>query len=164
MKGSFTVEASLNISCVLICLIIFIYMGLYLHDKVVLECAAFCAAQRGRLYVTENLNLQNADSDWERFQRKGLLWRLFDEADCAEIEVYAERMVQDRLTVCSPPKFRVSAKADQVTVSYQAETLLKGISLMGNGGIIPVISGSVTDTGMEAEEFLRLVKAIMEEK
>ncbi len=121
------------------------------------------AAQNGRLYVVENQRMEDAYADWERFGQKGLLWRIFDSVSEGEIVEYAAELVRGRLLVCEDPAFSVNVGADKVTVTYKAKTLLKGVYLSGVGIVIPQISGTVTDTGIEGEEFVRLVRAIMEE-
>lgn len=164
MKGSFTVEATLNFSCVIVCLVFILYMGMYLHDKTVLEGIAAYAAQAGRLYIMESQMTGEGGIDWERFEEKGLLWRLTGEIDESELEEYTESLSKNRLLVCETPEITVHSGVDQITVSYHANTLLKKIYLAGVGIGIDEISGSVTDFGIESEEFVRLVKAIVEER
>jgi len=164
MKGSFTVEASLNFGCAVFCLIFVLYMGMYLHDKTILECAASCAAQAGRMHIVENQRVGGEGIDWEYFEEKGLLWRLSGAMDGNGIASYAEVLSAGRLLTCDNPIFTVEIGADWVMVSYMANTRLNGIYLSGSGMAVSQISGNVTDSGMESEEFVRLVKAIVEER
>lgn len=161
LKGSFTVEASLILGLIIACVMVCVYSCLYLHDKVILEGAAHLAAQRGRLLVTENQDMETGESDWTLFSEKGLLWRITGADRKDEVCAYAASLVEGRLIVCETPEFSADTHADFVEVSYQAATTLKGVYPLGDLFVIPQINGKVKDQGFEQEEFLRLVKGLL---
>lgn len=164
MRGSVILEASMNFVWMIGCLIFVVYMGMYLHDKTILESAAAEAAQAGRLYIVENQMIGEGAIDWDRFEEKGLLWRLLGEKNFEWIADYAQKLTEGRLVSCEKPDFYSEIGWESVKVNYCAKTRLAGMFLSGIGINISQISGSVTESGMESEEFLRLVKVIVEER
>lgn len=160
MNGSFTVEAAMIFPFILVCLLVCLYGCLYFHDMVVLEGAAHAAAQRGRLFVTECEQLKEGACDWERFEEKSLLWRLTRQGLSGDVEQYAVSLSEGMLLVCEVPEFLSTAKTDFVSVSYRAKTKLKGIWPAKNQMEVPEISGCAISSGIEGEEFVRLVRAL----
>lgn len=162
-EGSFTIEASVICCLVIICLIGCIYGCLYLHDKAVLEGAAYLAAQRGRLLVTENQGLYNGEADWDQYKEKDILWRIIGVDQSKTVAEYAGKLAEGKLFVCMTPVFQAETKGDTVRISYRADPIAKGLYVTGDLVRIPQVSGAVSDHGLEAEELLRLVKALTEE-
>ena len=164
MKGSFTVEAALDFGSIVCCQVVVLYMGMYLHDKTILDGTASCTAQSGRLYVVENQIPGEGMIDWERFEQKSLLWRLYDDVDKTELEEYMMKLVENRLIVCDDPEITVETGANQTIVGYRAKTLLRGFHVSDVEISASHISGMADVSGMEGEEFVRLIKAIVEER
>lgn len=163
-KGSFTIEASLIMSVVVTCLIFLIYGGLYLHDKVTLEGAAELAAEKGRLLMTEDQDLQSGYIDWYRFDEKGILWRIFGNEISEETENYAEFLIGTHLFICENPEFEVREEMDCVSVSYQADIRWKGGGLLRHFIGSGKVKGKVKSHGIESEEFVRIIKAVTEKR
>lgn len=164
LKGSFTIEAAMIFPVILTCLLVCVYGCLYLHDSVVLESAAALAAQRGRLAVSECQDLISGKTDWNAFQKKGLLWRLTECDRRAEVAEYASSLTDGKLLVCETPRFCAVTKSGSVMVSYEAHTLLKGIYPAEQLITIFALSGSAVNKGTEGEEFVRLVRALMKKE
>lgn len=164
-KASFTVEASLIASAVLMAVFLCMYYGFFLHDKAILEAVSWQTAQKAMLWITENSDMEQGYFDWEELQKKGLLRRfLQNTADTEIICQYAAVRIEGELFACDMPVIQVSAAADKVWVSYTAHIRLPFFSLMQLWGVPSKISGSVQVCESEQEEFIRLVRGILGDK
>lgn len=105
IKGYFTVEASLLFPFILLVQVIFIYLGIYCYDRCVLEQCAFEAAFRASSNMIHDTNRAN---------------EVAKEA--------AEYLVTDRLLCVTEVTNKVSATANDVTVSYQCDVIIPFIT------------------------------------
>lgn len=159
-KGSFTVEAAMIMPVVLLCLLLCIYGGMFLHDRVVLAGTAATAGHRGFRCVTENQSLLTGSPDWDQWRKKGILWRVKGFGEVGTTELYAQAAAAGRLMVTRQPVYTVAFGGNQAEISYQAETAMQWPGWSGLAEYLK-ISGSVSESGLEPEELLRLVKALM---
>lgn len=166
VRGSLTVELTLIMPILLAVILLALYAGLYFHDCTVTAAAAAETARRCRLEVLENVNMDTGQADWELLEQKGILWRLPGQADsiftraAGDAAAYARRSAAGRMTVCSSPSFSASATAKSATVSWSISAGPAGFFPWQMFQVIPGRSGSVTLSGEEAEELVRLVHAM----
>ncbi len=158
-KGSFTVEAAMIMPVVLLCLLFCIYGGMFLHDRVVLAGTAATAGHRGFRCVTENQSLLTGSPDWDQWRKKGILWRVTGFGEVGMTELYAQAAAAGRLMVTRQPVYTVAFGGNQAEISYQAETAMQWPGWSGLAEYLK-ISGSASESGLEPEELLRLVKAL----
>lgn len=165
-SGSLTIELALLMPVILAVILYALYACLYFHDRAVIAAAASEAAQRGRLEAVENENLYTGNADWRSLEQKGIFWRFPGQADgilaaeSAEAAWYAGLRTAGKLTVCGTPHFAASATTQSMTVSWSCSVRAAGFLPWGMFSVFPEISGSVTVSGAEQEEILRIIHAL----
>ncbi len=120
VKGSYTVEASFLFPMILTVLVLLIYLSFFLHDRCVMNEAAYQAALRGSRIKTG------------------------DNAVIGATESAAEEMIQSALLATEEVSHQVSVTGSEVTVSYEGRLNIpagilflpingNGISVRGSG-------------------------------
>ncbi len=120
LKGSFTVEATFLFPMILTVIVLLIYLSFFLHDRCVMNQAAYQAALRGSRIRTG------------------------DNAVIGTTESAAEEMIQSALLATEDVSHQVSVTGSEITVSYEGRLNIpagilflpvngNGISVRGSG-------------------------------
>lgn len=164
VRASITVEASLIAAAIMMAVFLCVYYGFILHDKAVLEEISWHTAQKAMFFVTENSSMEEGSFDWEALQKKGLLWRLAkNTADEGAICDYANRCLSGELFACDIPELSIASDAGNIQITYRANIRLPIFSLMHLWGVPSEVTGQVQVYESKQEEFIRLVRAIMQD-
>lgn len=163
--ASFTVEASLISMTVIMAVFLCVYYGFFLHDKTILDEVSSQTAHKAMLFITENSDMEEGFFDWEALQEKGLLWRLAkNTTDTGLIFEYAGKRVSGELFACDMPEFFVVPTAGSMQIMYRAHIRLPLFSLMRALGVPSELTGSVQICESKQEEFIRLIRGIIQDK
>lgn len=142
-----------------------LFMAFYIHDKAAAEGICRKAAGMGVRQAQENVSLETGELELRRLEEKSILWRLLQSFDYTEEEGAgrAKEQLDQILLLGRNPSVRAEVLADKATVEYQMEWEAPfGIwkSFLPKGSW--TVRGSVTVKRMEAEEFIRLCKGMLQ--
>lgn len=93
-KGSYTVEASFLLPMILTVIVLIIYMSFFLHDRAVLQSAAYTSALRGSQMIS-------------------------GEKVFSEVENSAKKLIANRLIGTDDVQTTIDISGDDVKVSYK---------------------------------------------
>ena len=160
--GSFTVEASMILFSVFLCIFLVLYGCMFLHDRNVLYTASLQAARRGRLQISDCEDPFTGRISWEDYRSRGILWMLGGSADSAETVLYAESIAAGKLASCRTPAFSAVSSVRTCTVTYTASVKLPW--LFPAITKLSVIKGKASVSALKPEEMIRLIHAVRDEK
>ncbi len=105
LKGSYTVEASFLLPMILTVIVLIIYLSFFLHDRAVLQSAAYTAALRGSQMIS-------------------------GEKVFSEVEKSAKQLIDDRLIGTDEVLTTIDVSGDDVKVSYKGILKIPAGSLL----------------------------------
>lgn len=107
LKGSYTIEASFLLPMILTVIVVIIYLGFYLHDRAVLNCAAYTSALRG----SQMINGEDIYS---------------------EVEKCTHKLIENRLIGTDEPQVEILLEGDDITVNYIGKLIIPVGSLISS--------------------------------
>lgn len=104
-KGSYTIEASFLLPMILTVIVLLLYMGFFLHDRAILNSAAYTSALRGSQLIS-------------------------GEDIYSEIEKSSKKLIENRLLATRSVATDIEIKGSSITVSYQGDIRIPAGALL----------------------------------
>ena len=168
LNGTITMEASFIVPFYFIAMITFLYVGMYLHDKYVIENVIRTAVQREMRYILQEETVEDGRLDWSYWGEKSIIWYLT--ADLKEeksaLRKYIAHGLEKKLFLAENPDIDIEMETEQISVLYRSSVQwsMPFLALLINGsGQLDqfLIEGEVQIIGIKAQEWIRMCRGLL---